>query len=105
MLATTGSQRSVAFPSVPTLKELGYPKFTVTNWYGPFVPAKTPNELVARLNTAFCQAMKSPEPWEGRAKLDSRVPNLSAAEFTDFVRKEVRFWKTLVTMTGVKAER
>jgi tripartite-type tricarboxylate transporter receptor subunit TctC len=49
-LATTGAVRAKNLPDVPTMKELGYPKFVVENWYGIFVPAKTPTALVNQLN-------------------------------------------------------
>lgn len=103
-LATSGAQRSVTLSNVPTLKELGHAKFVATNWYGVFVPSKTPSELVTRLNAAIRQSMKSPEVVDNLAKLDSRVPDLSATEFSDYVRKEVPYWKTLVATTGVTVE-
>ncbi|MCA0243403.1 MAG: tripartite tricarboxylate transporter substrate binding protein [Proteobacteria bacterium] len=103
-LATSGAQRSVTLPNVPTLKELGHSKFVATNWYGVFVPANTPPGLVTRLNAAIRQSMKSPEVVDNLAKLDSRVPDLSAAEFGEFVKKEVPYWKTLVATTGVTVE-
>lgn len=42
VLAVTSSTRSPALPDIPTIKELGYPKYEVDGWYGVFVPAKTP---------------------------------------------------------------
>ena len=49
-LATTGSKRALAMPEVPTIAESGYPGYEALNWYGFTAPAKTPNEVVARLH-------------------------------------------------------
>lgn len=103
-LATSAAQRSAALPNVPTLKELGHDRFVATNWYGVFVPIKTPAALVAQLNTAIRQALKAPEVANSLAKLDSRVSDLSVAEFSEFVKAEAPYWKSLVAATDVKVD-
>jgi tripartite-type tricarboxylate transporter receptor subunit TctC len=55
VLATTGARRSVAFPDIPTLGELGYGKNDVTPWWGVVVPAGTPKPIVERLAGWFNQ--------------------------------------------------
>lgn len=86
------------------MKELGHPKFVATNWYGVFVPAKTPDALVARLNAGLRQVVKSPEIVESLRKLDSRASDLDAAGFARFVQEEIPFWKSLADQTGVKVD-
>ena len=103
-LATTGAARSNVLSTVPTMKELGHPKFVATNWYGVFVPAKTPDALVARLNAGLRQVVKSPEIVESLRKLDSRASDLDAAGFARFVQEEIPFWKSLADQTGVKVD-
>src|SRR5262245_11920954 len=49
-LATTCPSRSPSLPNVPTLKELGYHDLEAVEWFGVFVPAKTPREIVEKLN-------------------------------------------------------
>ena len=60
-LATTGAQRSLAMPEVPTIAESGYPGFEATNWYAYVAPVRTPKEIVARLHKELVQAISAPE--------------------------------------------
>ena len=68
-LMTTGTQRSASFPDVPTARELGYPAIEEDDWFGIFVPARTPVETVKTLNTAIRAALKSDDVKAGLAKL------------------------------------
>ncbi len=58
-LAITGTQRSTALPGLPTLAEAGVP-FEAVGWHGVFAPARTPPEVLARLNAAFVRALALP---------------------------------------------
>src|ERR1700674_2775362 len=60
-LMTTGPQRSSLLPEVPTIREAGYPALEELDWFGIFLPAKTPVESVDRLNTAIRAALKTNE--------------------------------------------
>ena len=51
--------RSVSFQNVPTLAEHGYPSLTVSSWFGIFAPARTPPEIVSRMNEIFIRAMRT----------------------------------------------
>jgi tripartite-type tricarboxylate transporter receptor subunit TctC len=53
----TGTQRSSSLPDVPTVNEGGYVQLGSTDWYGVFVPAKTPVETVNKLNSAVREAL------------------------------------------------
>ena len=103
-VATTGEKRSAALPNVPTMKEMGYPKFVVTNWYGVFVPKGTPPELVKRLNAGIRESLKSPEVAEALTKLDSQNVGSDAVQYQQFVTKEGPFWESLVKQTGAKVD-
>ena len=103
-LATTGALRSTSIPNIPTFKEMGHGKFVVTNWYGVFVPAKTPEALVHRMNAALRQSMKAPDMAASLAKLDSQAGDHGAAQFATAVRGEIPYWRNLVTTTGVTVD-
>ncbi len=60
VLATSDAQRSPFLPDVPTFKEAGY-DIEGSGWYGVFAPAKTPADVVERLNKAIVAAVQSPE--------------------------------------------
>jgi tripartite-type tricarboxylate transporter receptor subunit TctC len=60
-LASTGAQRSLAMPEVPTIAESGYPGYEATNWYAYVAPVKTPKEIVARLQQELVKSLAAPE--------------------------------------------
>jgi tripartite-type tricarboxylate transporter receptor subunit TctC len=103
-LATTGSVRAKNLPDVPTMKELGYPKFVVENWYGVFVPAKTPTPLVNQLNKEINKVLASPEVSESLSKMGSLNGEQTPEQFAAFVKKEIPYWELLVKQSGATAE-
>src|SRR5262245_15515168 len=58
-LAVTSAERSPAFPSLPTVAEAGVPGYDAEAWYGLFAPARTPPEVIERLNKAAANAVKA----------------------------------------------
>ena len=58
-LAVTSAERSPAFPQLPTVAEAGVPGYQVESWYGLFAPAKTPPEIIDRLNKSVAKALQS----------------------------------------------
>ena len=61
VLATTGKERWSVFPDTPTVMEAGVPEFSFTLWIALIAPPGTPSDVVAKLNSAFNGALKSPE--------------------------------------------
>jgi tripartite-type tricarboxylate transporter receptor subunit TctC len=59
-LAVSTPTRSAALPDVPTSVELGYPGSDYTVWYGVFMPAKTPDQIVERFYQATTKALQTP---------------------------------------------
>ena len=95
-LAVTGNKRVKSMPDVPTLKEQGI-DVVVTSWQGLFAPAKTPADILDKIDKATKEAMKNPK-WEEALARDGleMPPERTRAEFTKFVADEHVFWgKTL----------
>ncbi len=103
-LATTGAVREKILPDVPTMKELGFPKFVVENWYGIFVPAKTPTALVNWLNKEIDKTLLSSEVAESLSKMGSLNSVQTPEQFAAFVKKEIPYWELLVKQSGATAE-
>jgi len=95
VLAVTSSARSPALPDIPTIKESGYPKYEVDGWYGVFVPAKTPPEIVRQLSVEIAKALKDPELLS-RLSNDGAIPiGSTPKEFQDFFIHEKNQWANL----------
>ena len=103
-LAITGAVRSKSLPDIPTMKELGYPSFVIENWYGVFVPARTPARLIARLNQDVNQVLRSAHVADSLGKMGSSDVAGSAEQFTQFVTRELPYWESLVKRTGATVD-
>ena len=103
-LATTGPVRAKNLPDIPTMKELGYPKFVVENWYGVFVPAKTPTTLVNLLNKEINKVLSSGEAAESLSKMGSLNSEQTPEQFSAFIKKEIPYWELLVKQSGATAD-
>lgn len=68
-LAATSAQRSGFLPEVPTVAELGNPGYEIDVWFGLFAPAKTPSDIVAKLNAEAVKYLSSPAAKEAYAKV------------------------------------
>lgn len=60
-IAVTSPKRAPVAPDVPTIAESGYPEFEIVNWYAILAPAKTPREIVERLNREIRTVLQQPE--------------------------------------------
>ena len=103
-LATTGAVRSKSLPDVPTMKELGYPSFVIENWYGIFVPAKTPASLITRLNQDVNKVLRSAQVADSLSKMGSSGVAGTAEQFTQFIVKELPYWESLVKRSGATVD-
>lgn len=103
-LGVTSAQRSMFLPDVPTLAEQGFKDIVVQEWLGWFVPAKTPGEQVARLNSMVREALKAPDVVEGLAKNSLQPFTQSTEEFVAMVKSDLARWAPIVKATGFTAE-
>ncbi len=103
VVATSGKERSPFLPQVPTLREAGY-DLAASGWYGMFAPAKTPPEVVERLNRAIVAAVRSPDVKERLLKFGLQPTGTSAAELAKIQRDDSEFWAAAVKASGFSAE-
>jgi tripartite-type tricarboxylate transporter receptor subunit TctC len=103
-LAVTGNARSRDLPDVPTMIESGYPDYVLSFWTGILAPAGTAPELVAKLNGAINDGLKSAQSRQDLAKFNVE-PNISLPhEFGAFLAAEARTWTDIVNATNIKVE-
>ncbi len=103
-LATTGAKRSASFPDVPTIAESGYPGYEATNWYAFVAPAKTPREIVERLNRDIVRTLNESET-RGHLLDHGEEPTPTTPEETaKYIEREYATWGRVVKEAGIQAE-
>lgn len=103
-LVITSRTRSPLLPDVPTAAEAGLPEFVVSSWFGIVVPAGTPKEIVARLNTEINALAKLPDVRDRLAAqgLDA-IPSTPEA-FTKVIHEDYARWGKVVEASGAKLD-
>ncbi|KAA2236625.1 Bug family tripartite tricarboxylate transporter substrate binding protein [Salinarimonas soli] len=103
-IALTSAKRSPALPDIPTIAEGGVPGFEASSWFGLFAPAKTPREIVDKLNAEVRQALANPETQKRFADIGGEIRLYSPEEFGAFVRGELEKWAAVVKASGAKID-
>ncbi|HKC43769.1 MAG TPA: tripartite tricarboxylate transporter substrate binding protein [Burkholderiales bacterium] len=103
-LAVTARSRAATLPDVPTMVETGFPDLVVTSWQAAAAPAKTPREIVAKLNDAAVKALRSPEIRDRLIGIGFDVVATSPEEFGQFMKGEIDRWTRVVQRGGIKPD-
>jgi len=103
-LAVTSAQRSPALPELPTLAEAGVPGFDVSSWYGIYAPAGLPQDVLAKLNAAFNDALRTTEIRERLTTQGWTVTGGSPEKFAAHTRAEVERWARVVKAANVRID-
>lgn len=101
-LAVGSSRRASALPEVPTTAEAGVPGSEFNFWIGMMVPAKTPRDIVDRLNAEVRKALADPEVKERFAKLGADAWTMTPAEFDAYIKAEIESNARLVKAAGLQ---
>jgi tripartite-type tricarboxylate transporter receptor subunit TctC len=96
-IAVAGEKRLPMLPDVPTTREAGMPEYVVTSWFGAFVPAATPPDIVRRLNAAMNRIVMLPDVVDRLAAFGAEPVALSVEAFSQFYRDELMRWKDVVS--------
>lgn len=87
------------------MAEAGFPDYEISFWYGFFVPAATPAEVVTRLYSAAAEALRAPSVAQGLARDGTEVSgSASPADFAAFLAQEAPLWARLVKESGAKPD-
>jgi tripartite-type tricarboxylate transporter receptor subunit TctC len=104
-LAVTSLERSPLMPEVPGMAEAGVPEFSIAFWYGFFVPAGTPPDIVKKLFEATTIAAQRPEFKAALAREGTEVAlSHSPEDFAAFLTEDAKFWVRLVKESGATAD-
>jgi len=103
-LAVLRNTRIAELPNVPTMVESGVTGVEGSSWSGMLAPAGTPPAILARLRADVVAALHSPD-FAGKLKMMAAdVPDMSAAEFGNFVGAEAKRIAAIMTAAGLKAQ-
>jgi tripartite-type tricarboxylate transporter receptor subunit TctC len=102
-LSVSSPARATTLPNVPTTLESGYRNSSYRFWIGVFAPAKTPHDVVNRLNTEIQKALQVPAVSERLAKLGVQPMAMNAGEFDKFVNEELAINAELAKAAGISA--
>ena len=96
-LGVTSSKRSAALPQIPTIAESGVPGFQDYFWQGVVVPARTPREIVVKLNAEINRALASPDVKERISDLGAEVIGSTPEHLSEFITAEISRWRKVIT--------
>jgi tripartite-type tricarboxylate transporter receptor subunit TctC len=103
-LGSTGAKRSAALPDVPTIAEQGYPGYQATNWYAYVAPAKTPKDIIARLNREIVKTLNDPEVHAAILKQGEEPTPSTPEELEQHMAREYATWGRVIKEAGIPRE-
>jgi tripartite-type tricarboxylate transporter receptor subunit TctC len=103
-LATTGPKRDPFMADVPTVAELGYAGYEATNWYAYLAPAKTPRDIIERLNREIVKALGSAEVKDLLNKQGLEAQPSTPEQLAEFMKREHETWGKVVKQAGIKPQ-
>jgi tripartite-type tricarboxylate transporter receptor subunit TctC len=84
--------------------EAGVPGFDAINWHGVVVPARTPQAVIARLNSEFNKLLQTPDMRERLLTLGVEVIGGDPKQLTEYIQVEIPRWAKVIKESGAKAE-
>jgi tripartite-type tricarboxylate transporter receptor subunit TctC len=103
-LGSTGTKRSAALPDVPTIAEQGYPGYQATNWYAYVAPAKTPKDIIARLNRDVVRTLNDPATHDAILKQGEEPTPSTPEELAQHMASEYATWGRVINEAGIPKE-
>ena len=103
-LAVTTASRASVLPDVPTMSEAGVPGYDLSSWFAIFAPAKIPDAVRIKLNTAIGEAVQEPETKARFQALAAEPFTLDADKSREFFLSELKKWGDLVRVSGAQVD-
>jgi tripartite-type tricarboxylate transporter receptor subunit TctC len=100
-LAVSSPERVASLPGVPTTVEAGYPNSSYQFWIGLFAPAKTPRDVVNRLNAEVQKSLQAPSVRERFMQLGVQPMAMGVEQFDKFVKSELALNAELANAAGL----
>jgi tripartite-type tricarboxylate transporter receptor subunit TctC len=103
-LAVTTPKRIAQLPDVPTMVESGYPNFVSTSWTGLLAPAQTPEPIIAKLNAAINDGLKTSQMKTALENLSNEPLGGTPADFTTVIKADLAKWSPIVNSLGLNKQ-
>jgi tripartite-type tricarboxylate transporter receptor subunit TctC len=103
-LAASAAERSPLAPEIPTFAESGVPGFNVSSWYGLFVPAKTPRDIVTKMHDSVAAMLREPAVKERYEVLGIETASATPEEMMAIMRSEVTLWTPIIKAANIKGD-
>ena len=103
-LAVTSARRSTSLPDVPTVAETGYKDFDVSTWYGLFMPAGTPRDIVATVNAGVNKLLAMPDMQAAIQAQGAEPQVMTSGQFSALLKTDYDQWRGIVKASGATIE-
>ena len=103
-LATTGPNRVVALPDLPTIAESGVPGYASLSWTAIGAPARTPPTVIERLNKELAEILQMPDIKEQYAAMGGEIAGGTPAQFQDFLKSEVTKFSRVIKEAKIRVD-
>lgn len=103
-LAVTSLRRSSSLPDVPSVAELGYKDFDVSTWYGLFMPAGTPKDIVAKANAEVNKLLATPDMKAAIIAQGAEPQSMTPEQLATLLKNDYQKWRSIVQASGATIE-
>ena len=103
-LAVTSAQRSGSMPEIPTVAEAGAPGFDIVQWYGVWLPARTPKDIVDKLHGEIVRIVRSPEYRQRQEEVATDIIGSSVEVLGNFQKTEIEKYRKIAAGAGITPE-
>ena len=103
-LAQSTPERSPLAPELPTFAEAGVPGLNVSSWYGLFVPAKTPADIIKKMHDDTAKMLTEPETRKKYEVLGIEAASATADQMAALMKNEIALWTPIIKAANIKGE-
>ncbi|MDP3715726.1 MAG: tripartite tricarboxylate transporter substrate-binding protein, partial [Burkholderiales bacterium] len=103
-IAVASTQRLKVLPDLPTITEAGVPGYESTTWFGPLAPAKTPREIVTKLNAELNKVLQLPDVSKRFASEGIEALGGTPDQFSNYIRTEIERWGRVVREANIRLD-
>jgi tripartite-type tricarboxylate transporter receptor subunit TctC len=103
-LAVTSAKRSEFAPELPTIAESGVPGYEYSSWYGVYVPAKTPADIIRKLHEDIVSSLAYPPLKQRLGDIATSVTPSSPAELAALLKSDMELWGPIIKASNIKGE-